>query len=82
MVRDYAAIPVTSAPAERIFNIAGNLISKNRTNIASENVRYILCLRNWAYLVEDDDQDELVVDENGQIIEPPDGPIGVQHQRN
>ena len=41
-MRDYHAIPATSAPSERVFSMAGNLISKKRTRISSENVRYVL----------------------------------------
>jgi hypothetical protein len=46
IARDYSAIPATSAPAERVFSIARNFISKKQTRIASENVCYMLCLRN------------------------------------
>jgi hypothetical protein len=45
IARNFAAIPATSAPSERVFSLAGNLISKTRTNISSKNVRYVLCLR-------------------------------------
>ena len=46
MARDYHVIPVTSAPSERVFSMASNLISRKRTRISSENVRYVLCLRS------------------------------------
>ena len=55
MARDYLAIPATSAPSKRVFSCAGNLLFKKRTIIFSENVRYILCLRNWKLLKEDKD---------------------------
>jgi hypothetical protein len=38
IARDYMAIPAISAPSERIFSLAGNLITKKRTKISSENV--------------------------------------------
>ena len=46
IARDFLAIPTTSAPSERVFSLAGNLISKKRTSIASENIRYVLCLQS------------------------------------
>jgi hypothetical protein len=68
MARDFRAIPATSAPSERTFSMAGNLISKKRTRICSENLRYVLCLRSWGFLVEDDDEEELQIDDEGRII--------------
>jgi hypothetical protein len=73
MARDYLSIPATSAPSERAFSLAGNLISKKRGRIASVNVRYVLCLHSWGFLVDDDDEDEIIIDENGCIVEPVDG---------
>ena len=69
MARDYGAIPATSAPSERVFSVAGNLIAKKRTKISSENVRYVLCLRSWGILVEADDEEEIIINDNGQIVE-------------
>ena len=71
IARDFLAIPTMLAPSERVFSLAGNLISKKRTSIASENVRYVLCLRSWGVLVEPKDEEELFFDENGKIIDPP-----------
>ena len=51
---------------------AGNLVTKKRTRIASENVRYVLCLRSWGLLplgengdnnTEEEDDSPLVDDE-------------------
>jgi hypothetical protein len=67
MARDHQAIPATSAPSERVFSIAGNLISKKRTSICSENVRYVLCLRSWGLLAEDDDEEVIQIDDEGRI---------------
>jgi len=69
MARDYHAIPATSAPSERVFSMAGNLISKKRTRISSENVRYVLCLRSWGLLEDDDDEDEIIISEDGKIVQ-------------
>jgi hypothetical protein len=68
MARDYHAIPATSAPSERVFSMAGNLISKKRTRISSENVRYVLCLRSWGILHPDDDEEEIIISEDGGKI--------------
>jgi len=76
MARDYMAIPATSAPSERVFSEAGNLITKKRGKISSENVRYVLCLRSWGILVNDDNEEEIIIDIDGnwRIINPPDIP--------
>jgi hypothetical protein len=74
IARDYMAIPATSAPSERVFSAAGNLITKRRTLISSENVRYVLCLRSWGILVEADDEEEILIDNNWNIVEPIDIP--------
>ena len=69
MARDYHTIPATSPPSERVFSIAGNLISKKRTRISSENVRYVLCLRSWGILDLDDDKDKTIISEDsGKIV--------------
>ena len=48
--------------------MAGNLISKKRTRILSENVRYVLCLRSWGILAPNDDKDEIIITEDSKII--------------
>jgi hypothetical protein len=70
MARDYGAIPATSAPSERVFSIAGSLISKKRTRISSENVRYVLCLKSWGLLVDGDDQEVIQIVDNDHILPP------------
>jgi hypothetical protein len=50
--------------------MAGNLISKKRTRISSENVRYVLCLRSWGILHPDDDEEEIIISEDsGKIVQ-------------
>ena len=68
MALDYYAIPATSAPSERVFSMAGNLISKKRTRISSENVRYVLYLRSWGILDSNDNKDEIIISEDGSKI--------------
>ena len=47
MARDYLAIPATTTPSERIFSIAGNLITENRGRLVSKTVRASMCLKSW-----------------------------------
>lgn len=58
------AIPVTSAPSKRVFSMAGNLITKKRIKILSENVRYILYLRDWGILDDADNEENIIVNAN------------------
>jgi len=69
MARDFQAIPATSSPSERVFSYVDNLITKKRTRIASENVRYVLCLRSWGLLLESDDEEDMIFNENRVRIE-------------
>ena len=49
--------------------MAGNLISKKRTRISSENVRYVLCLRSWGMLDSNNNKDEIIISEDsGKIV--------------
>jgi hypothetical protein len=68
MARDYHAIPITSTPSKRVFSIASNLISKKRTRISSENVRYVLYLRSWGVLEANNDEEEIIISEDGGKI--------------
>jgi hypothetical protein len=54
MARDFLCIPATSAPSERVFSDGGNTITKKRYKLALESVRYVVCLRSWGLLEEDD----------------------------
>ena len=47
MARDYLAIPTTSAPAERIFSSAGDIITQDRASLHASTVRAIICLKHW-----------------------------------
>jgi hypothetical protein len=48
--------------------MAGNLISKKRTRISSENVRYVLFLRSWGMLDSNDNKDEIIISKDGGKI--------------
>jgi hypothetical protein len=47
MAKDYLAIPATSAPAERIFSSASDLITQDRTCLAADTIRAVMCLKHW-----------------------------------
>jgi len=49
MAKDYLAIPVTNAPAERIFSSAADIITQDRTSLAASTVCVIICLKYWYY---------------------------------
>jgi len=67
--RDYHAIPAAFAPFERVFSIASNLISKKRTRISSENVRYMLFLKSWGILDSNNNKDEIIISkDSGKIV--------------
>ena len=47
MAHDYLAIPASSVASERSFSSGGNMITKNRCNLAPKTVRAAQCLRSW-----------------------------------
>ncbi|CAB4493214.1 unnamed protein product [Rhizophagus irregularis] len=47
MAKDYLGVPVTSAPSEQIFSSAADVITYNRTSLAPETVRSVMCLKHW-----------------------------------
>lgn len=55
MARDHLSVPATSAASERVFSNGGDIITKRRNRLGGNNTRYLLCLRDWGLLVEDDD---------------------------
>jgi hypothetical protein len=66
MARDHLAIPVSSVPSERVFSAGGDIITKKRNRISGESVRYLLCLRSWGIIPEDNDFNDLVEEEDGE----------------
>jgi len=45
-------IPATSAPAERVFSVASNVISKKRANLAPDNANVLVFLHDNAEFCE------------------------------
>jgi hypothetical protein len=60
IAKDHLAIPATSTESERLFSVAGDIITKKRNRLAPSTVRYLLCLRNWGIIspAEEDSDDE------------------------
>lgn len=47
IARDYLAIPATSAPSEREFSAAGQLVTVRRTSLNDDSIQANMCLRSW-----------------------------------
>jgi hypothetical protein len=58
-----------------VFSITGNLVSKKRTRIASKNIQYVLYLRSWGILGENENEEEIKFSIEGKILEPVDRPL-------
>jgi hypothetical protein len=48
MALDVFSTPPMSDEPERVFSIAGNLLSPRRRQLKGESVEHLLCLRSWA----------------------------------
>jgi hypothetical protein len=50
VAKKYLAIPASPVPSERIFSLAGNIITKKRANLKPENVDKLIFLhKNFHY---------------------------------
>ncbi|XP_044005883.1 zinc finger BED domain-containing protein DAYSLEEPER-like [Aphidius gifuensis] len=47
MARDLFSIMATSVPSERLFSVAGLVMTKTRNSLNDESVRALLCLHSW-----------------------------------
>jgi hAT family C-terminal dimerisation region len=50
MARDHLAIPATSAPPECVFSYGSDIVTKKRNRLGGDNIRRLLCLRDWGVL--------------------------------
>jgi hypothetical protein len=69
MVRDFLAIPVTSASSKRVFSRGSDLITKKHNQLNSETTRSVLCLRDWGIIDENIGEEPDSDNEEGDIIE-------------
>ncbi|KFY96310.1 hypothetical protein V500_02505 [Pseudogymnoascus sp. VKM F-4518 (FW-2643)] len=58
IARDYLAIPASSAASERIFSVGGDIVTKKRNRLLPSTLRYLLCLRDWGVMGDEDDNSE------------------------
>ena len=48
LAKKYLAVPASSVPAERIFSLAGNLVTKKRVQLSAENINLLIFLNKNA----------------------------------
>jgi hypothetical protein len=58
IAQDYLAIPASSAASERIFSVGGDIVTKKRNRLLPSTLRYLLCLRDWGVIGDEDDDSE------------------------
>ena len=58
--RDWLAVPASSVPCEQMFSIAGNIVTKNRNQLAPKTTQALMSLKSWWVFSE-------ILDSNDQI---------------
>ena len=46
-------------PLNVFFCAGGDIITEKKNRLGGKNTRYLLCLRSWGIIPEDDDEDEI-----------------------
>lgn len=47
MARDFHVIPATSEPAEAMFSVAREILTKRRSAMAANTMNRVMCCKNW-----------------------------------
>lgn len=47
LVRKFLCVPATTVPCERLFSLAGEVVSRKRTSLTPSNVDKLVCLADW-----------------------------------
>ena len=58
IAQDYLAILASSAVSEHIFSVGGDIVTKKRNRLLPSTLRYLLCLRDWGVIGDEDDDSE------------------------
>lgn len=72
MAKSMLSIPASSAPCERVFSVAGNVLNKKRMSLAPDNVEKIIILHDmdeytkYARIAKSDKQEKKEDSENGE----------------
>jgi hypothetical protein len=51
-------MPAMPAPSECIFSIDSAVITKKRNRLTGDAVRFIVCLKSWGIITEEDSEDD------------------------
>ena len=43
----YLSTPATTVPCERLFSLAGNIVTQKRASLLPDNVEKLVCMASW-----------------------------------